>query len=263
MTDSIVANELLRRLHEKKTVIGMQCFTGSPALVEIMGYSGFDWVSIDMEHTSISFADVEHLTRAAQCSGLIPLVRVLENDPMLIMKSLDAGAAGVIIPHVQSAADLKKALASARFFPDGERGKCGQVRGSRYGADGVAWKDYWRKANQNVIVMPLVEERDGIENFDEILAVDGVDVLWLGIGDLAQSYGVPGADFTKDPLLSVAKTAIAKTQAAGKFLIAPSSPVHTNEYCRSLLDLGFKGISFGTDTSVFRNICRDVMSLAQ
>ena len=258
-----MANELLRRIREKKTIIGMQCFTGSPALVEIMGYSGFDWVSIDMEHTTISFADVEHLTRAAQCSGMIPLVRINENEPKLIMKSLDAGAAGVIIPHVTSAADIQKALSAARFAPDGERGKCGQVRGSRYGADGVAWKDYWRKANSDVIIVPLVEEREGIENLDEILAVDGVDVFWIGVGDLAQSYGVPGADFTKDPLLSVAKQAIAKTEAAGKVMLAPSSPVHTIEYCRGLLKLGFKGISFGTDTSVFRNVCRDVMALAK
>ena len=258
-----MANELLRRIREKKKIVGMQCFTGSPALVEIMGYSGFDWVSIDMEHTTISFADVENLTRAAQVSGMIPIVRVLANDPLLIAKSLDAGARGVIIPHVQSADDLKKALAAARFAPDGERGKCGQVRGSNYGADGVAWKDYWRKANADVIIIPLVEEREGIENLDEILAVDGVDVFWIGVGDLAQSYGVPGADFTKDPLLSVARTAIAKTEAAGKVMLAPSSPVHTIEYCQGLLDMGFKGISFGTDTSVFRNICRDVMALAK
>ena len=258
-----MGNQLLERIRQKTTIVGMQCFTGSPALVEIMGYSGFDWVSIDMEHTSLSFADVEHLTRAAQCSGMLPLVRVMENDPILIMKSLDAGAAGIIIPHVVGAADLKKALAAARFYPEGERGKCGQVRGSRYGADGVAWKDYWKKANADVIIMPLVEEKEGIENLDEILAVDGVDVFWIGIGDLAQSYNVPGADFTKDPLLSVAKTAIAKTEAAGKVMLAPSSPVHTLEYCRGLLDLGFKGISFGTDTSVFRNICRDVMTLTK
>jgi len=258
-----MANRLLDRARQKKTLVGIQCFTGSPALVEIMGYSGFDWVSIDMEHTSISFGEVEHLTRAAQCSGTVPLVRVMDNDPRLIMKSLDAGAAGVIIPHVQHATEVQSALAAARYYPEGERGKCGLVRGSRYGADGVAWKDYWRKANADVIIMPLVEEREGIENLDEILAVDGVDVLWIGVGDLAQSYNVPGADFTKDPLLSIAKDAIARTEAAGKIMLAPSSPVHTIEYCRGLLELGFKGISFGTDTSVFRNICRDVMSLAK
>ena len=258
-----MANRLLERLKTKKTIVGMQCFTGSAALVEIMGFSGFDWVSIDMEHTTISFADVENLTRAAEVSGMIPLVRVMDNDPMLIAKSLDAGAAGVIIPHVQTAADVKKALAAARFFPDGDRGKCGQVRGSRYGADGVAWKDFWRKANADVIIMPLVEEKEGIENLDEILAVDGVDVIWIGIGDLAQSYKVPGADLASEPLLSVAKTAVAKTRAANKVILAPSSPVHTLEYCRELIGLGFQGISFGTDTSVFRNICRDVMKLTK
>ncbi|PWK61286.1 aldolase/citrate lyase family protein [Aminobacter sp. AP02] len=256
-------NALLERLKTKKSIIGMQCFTGSAALVEIMGYSGFDWVSIDMEHTTISFADVENLTRAAQVSGMIPLVRVAENDPLLIGKALDCGAAGVIVPHIQSAADLKKALAAARFFPEGERGKCGQVRGSRYGADGVPWSKFWKQANDDVIVLPLVEEKEGIEALDEILAVDGVDVLWIGIGDLAQSYNVPGAPMTQEPLLSAARGAIAKARAVGKVLLAPSSPTHTHEYCRELLDMGFVGISYGTDTSIFRNVCRDAISLTK
>jgi 2-keto-3-deoxy-L-rhamnonate aldolase RhmA len=258
-----MANRLLDRARQKKALVGIQCFTGSPALVEIMGYSGFDWVSIDMEHTSISFGEVEHLTRAAQCSGTVPLVRVMDNDPRLIMKSLDAGAAGVIIPHVQHATEVQSALAAARYYPEGERGKCGLVRGSRYGADGVAWKDYWRKANQDVIIMPLIEDKVGIGNLDEILAVEGVDVFWLGSGDLAQSYGVPGADLTREPLLSVAKDVIAKTRAAGKLMLGPSSPVNTVQYCRGLLDMGFGGISFGTDISVFRGACADIMSLAK
>jgi 2-keto-3-deoxy-L-rhamnonate aldolase RhmA len=258
-----MSNALLERLKQKKAIIGMQCFTGNAALVEIMGYSGFDWVSIDMEHTSTSFADVENLTRAAEVSGMIPLVRVAENDPLLIMKSLDSGAAGVIVPHIQSAADLSKALASARFAPQGERGKCGQVRGSRYGADGVPWSQYWRKANDSVIVMPLIEEREGVEALDEILAVEGADVLWLGIGDLAQSYGVPGAPLNEEPLRSVAVEAVAKTRAAGKALLAASSPIHTHDYCRELLGMGFAGISYGTDTSIFRNVCRDAMALTR
>lgn len=256
-------NALVERLKTRKAIIGMQCFTGSASLVEIMGFSGFDWVSIDMEHTTISFADVENLTRAAQVSGMIPLVRVADNDPLLIAKSLDCGAAGVIVPHIQSAADLKKALASARFAPEGERGKCGQVRGSRFGADGVPWSQFWKQANADVIVLPLVEEREGIENLDEILAVEGVDALWLGIGDLAQSYGVPGAPMNQEPLLSVAREAIAKCKAAGKILLAPSSPLHTHDYCQELLAMGFAGISYGTDTSIFRNACRDAMALTK
>jgi 4-hydroxy-2-oxoheptanedioate aldolase len=169
----------------------------------------------------------------------------------------------VIVPHVQSATDLQRAVAAAKFAPEGERGKCGQVRGSRYGADGVPWSKYWKQANDDVIIMPLVEEREGIENLDEILAVDGVDVLWIGIGDLAQSYGVPGAPLTEEPLLSVAREAVAKTRAAGKVLLAPSSPLHTFDYCRELLDMGFQGISYGTDTSIFRNACRDAMILTK
>jgi 2-keto-3-deoxy-L-rhamnonate aldolase RhmA len=127
----------------------------------------------------------------------------------------------------------------------------------------VAWKDYWKRANEDVIVMPLVEEKAGIDKLDEILAVDGVDVYWVGIGDLAQSYNVPGADFTDPRLRAVAVEVAAKAAKANKVMLAPSSPVHTLDYCRTLIDLGFRGISFGTDTSVFRNICREIMTLAK
>ena len=258
-----MANRLVERLKSKRVLLGMQCFTGSAALVEILGYSGFDWVSIDMEHTTISFADVENLARASQVSGMIPMVRVADNDPLLIAKALDCGAEGVIVPHIQSAADVKRALTAARYYPDGDRGKCGQVRSYHYGADRVPWRDYWKKSNENVIIMPLVEEKAGIENLDEILAVDGVDVFWIGIGDLAQSYGVPGADFTNERLRAAAMEMVAKAKKVNKVVLAPSSPVHTLEYCRTLIDLGFQGVSYGTDTSIFRNACWDIMSLAK
>jgi 2-keto-3-deoxy-L-rhamnonate aldolase RhmA len=111
-----MANGLLERLKKKRVILGMQCFTGSTALVEILGYSGFDWVSIDMEHTTLSFAEVENLIRAAQVSGMIAMVRVLDNEPHLIAKALDCGAAGVIVPHIQCADDVKRALKAARYF---------------------------------------------------------------------------------------------------------------------------------------------------
>jgi 2-keto-3-deoxy-L-rhamnonate aldolase RhmA len=241
----------------------MQTFTGSAALVEIMGFTGFDWVSIDMEHTTITFSDVENLTRAAEVSGMIPLVRVNDNDPKLIMKALDCGAAGVIIPHVQSAADLRKALSAARYFPDGDRGKCGQVRSFHYGAASVAWKDHWKRANEDVIIVPLVEEKEGIDNIDEILAVDGVDIFFIGIRDLAQSYNIPGADFTDERLHAIAVELVQKATAANKVLLAPSSPVHTIDYRRTMVEMGFRGISFGTDTSIFRNVCREIMTLTE
>ena len=94
-------------------------------------------------------------------------------------------------------------------------------------------------------------------------AVDGVDVLWIGIGDLAQSYNVPGADFTNERLRTAAKEMIAKAKAVNKVVLAPSSPVHTLEYCQTLIDLGFQGVSYGTDTSIFRNACWEIMSLAK
>jgi 2-keto-3-deoxy-L-rhamnonate aldolase RhmA len=243
------------RLAKEGMLLGMQCFTGSPAIVEILGYAGFDWVSLDMEHAMNDFARIEHLTRAANCSGVTPLVRVADNDPLLIMKALDAGAAGVIVPHVASRADLERAVAATLYPPRGIRGACTATRASGYGAD--PWRDFTARANEGIVVVPLVEDREAIDAFDDLLAVKEVPAYWLGTTDLAQSLGCPGADFRQPQLASIARSLTGRAAAAGKSLMVTVSPHLTVEYAQYLASIGFRLISFGSDIAYFSRTIRD------
>lgn len=247
-----------RRLAKDGPLLGMQCFTGSAGVVEILGYAGYDWVSLDMEHSPSDFARIEHLARAAQCAGITPLVRVADNAPLLIMKALDAGAAGVIVPHVSSRSDLERAVAATLYSPRGVRGACSTTRATGYGAEPL--KDYVVRANDGVVVVPLVEDKEGIDAFDDLLRVEEVPVYWIGITDLAQSLGCPGADFRQPELASLAKSLNKRAADAGKLLMVPVAPLLTVDYAKYLVSLGFRLLSFGVDLSVFS---RTVNSIAK
>ena len=246
-----------KRLAKPGPLFGMQAFAGSPALVEIMGHAGLDWVSLDMEHTPWDFERIEHLARAADAAGIAPLVRVAQNDPILIMKALDAGTAGVIVPHINSRASLEQALAAAIHPPHGMRGVCSTVRATKYSFD--YGKDFFEKVRRDVVVVPLVEEKSAIEAFDELLAVENVPVYWIGISDLAASLGIAGADFQHPQRAEIGRDLVRRARAAGKDLMCTVAPRITPDYADYLIGLGFRLISYGVDLSFFARSMKDLM----
>jgi 2-keto-3-deoxy-L-rhamnonate aldolase RhmA len=248
-----------KKLAKPGPLLGMQCFSGSPALVEIMGHAGLDWVSLDMEHSPWDFAQIEHLARAANASNISPLVRVADNDPILIMKALDAGTAGVIVPHVNCRADLERAVASTLHPPYGVRGVCSTVRATKYGSD--FGEEFFERVRREVVVVPLIEEKAGIEAFDDLLAVENVPVYWIGISDLAASLGIPGADFHHPQLAEIARGLVQRSKAANKDLMCTVAPRMNIEYAKYLMDLGFRLISYGVDLSFFSRSLRDLAAI--
>lgn len=244
------------RLNKAGPLLGMQCFTGSPALVEILGHAGFDWVSLDMEHSPSDFAQIEHLARAANVSGITPLVRVAQNSPLLIMKALDAGAAGVIVPHISSRGDLERAVEATIYEPKGVRGACSSVRASRYGFE--RWASFVERSNAEVVVVPLIEDKAAIDAFDDLLKVDSVPVYWIGISDLGQSLGLPGADFQHPQLAALAKDLSKRAADAGKHLMATVAPTMTTDYAEYLISIGFRLISYGADLRLFGRTVADI-----
>lgn len=238
-----------RRLEKDGPLLGMQCFTGYTGIVEILGHAGYDWVSLDMEHSPREFSQIEPLVIAANYAGITPLVRVAENDPLLIMKALDAGAAGVIVPHVSSRSDLERAVAASLYPPRGIRGACNTTRATGYGAEPL--KDYMVRANDGVVVVPLLEDREAIDGFGELLQVKEVPVYWIAISDLAVSLGCPGADFRHPELASIAKSLNKRAAEAGKLLMVAASAQLTVDYPKYLVSIGFRLLSLGVDLSVF------------
>lgn len=161
-----------------------------PAVVEIAGISGFDFVIIDNEHGEIPIESTVDLIRAAKLANIPAIVRVYEGNPELIDKALDLGADGVQIPNVGSKEEAEIAVQAAKFSPRGNRGCNRFVRAAQYG--GMEKSEFFGKSNDKTVVVLQVEGQDGVQAVPDILQVEGLDVLFVGPYDLSASLGVPG-----------------------------------------------------------------------
>lgn len=167
-------------------VVGTFQVMPGPAVTEILVLAGADVVCLDAEHAALDIATLEHHVRAAESVGGTVLIRVPEIAAGL-SRSLDTGAAGVVVPRVETAAQAAAAVAAVRFPPVGARG----LGGGRAAAYGLELDDYRRRANNSLLLVVMVETRAALENLEEIADVDGIDVLFAGPLDLASSLGVP------------------------------------------------------------------------
>ncbi len=184
-------NALKRKLQDGQAVFGVMLTFPSAPVVEMLGGLGFDWILLDNEHGSVTVDNSEDLIRAAELSGIAPIVRPVGNRPELISPFLDRGAWGVQVPHVNTAAEARAAVAAVKYHPEGHRGIFSRSRPAGYGFSG-ATADYVKEANRNTLVCLMLEEVEAIDNLDELVAVEGVDVFFIGSGDLSQSMGYPG-----------------------------------------------------------------------
>ena len=168
------------------------CFvrTPEPSLIEYVAMLGWDFLVFDAEHGTLQPGEVEDLCRAVEPRGTTPIVRVTTNDPPTILRYLDTGAHGVHVPWVNSAAEVERAVQSVKYTPRGIRGLAGS-RASEWGIREPIG-DYVTRANRETLVVIHIETQDAVDAIDAYLAVDGVDVLFIGPTDLSQSLGHPG-----------------------------------------------------------------------
>lgn len=176
-------------LNSEQGVFGPFMITGDSALVECAGYAGYDFVLLDMEHGPGGFEQLQNLIRAANVAKIMPVVRVPRGSDIYINRALDVGAGAILIPQIESAAQAAAVVSAAKFSPAGTRGTCRFTRSACYGANGG--ENYF-KAAQNTMVMIQAEGEKAIENIDEILDVDGIDVVFIGPYDLSASLGIIG-----------------------------------------------------------------------
>ena len=183
-------NPLKAKLKAGKSCIGVVCPGYWPELVEICGYIEYDYVQIDLEHGAMSTSQAAELVRAAEAGGITPVGRVPTNAAHHIMRFLDMGMQGVVVPHIQSKADAEAVVHAAYYYPYGDRG-LGGTRGSGYGAlyNIQEWVTY---TNNETLFVAIMEDKEGLANLDEILTVPQIDVVAIGHTDLSNSLGVPG-----------------------------------------------------------------------
>ncbi len=174
---------------------------------EQMAHGDFDSVTVDMQHGMVDFQAAVPMLQAISTTDKVPLVRVPWNDPIPIMKSLDAGAYGVVCPMVNNRADAEKFVGACRYAPQGYR-SFGPPRGQLYGGP-----DYADHANDEIVTLAMIETAEAMDNLDQIMSVEGLDAVYIGPSDLAISFGLkPAADPSEPKVLE----AIAEILAAAK-----------------------------------------------
>lgn len=233
------------KLAQGRTVNGTFVAMTDPSVVEVLGYAGLDYVILDCEHGPNDIGTLGSLIRAAEISGTTAIVRVTKNDPALILRALDLGAGGVLVPQVNSAAEAESAARAARYAPQGQRGIAGIVRAARYGF--TPMNNYIEESNRRVSVIVQVEDVKSVANLDEILAVDGVDGIFIGPTDLSQSMGCTG-QFDKPEFCRVVEEVIDRAVKTDKFVGIFCVGI---EDARRWRNRGARMLAVGADTALF------------
>ena len=232
----------------REPVFGPFSKTCDPAMIEAMGHAGFDFVILDMEHGPNGLETLQHLIRAAELSGILPIVRTRPGNTELIGMALDVGAAGVQAPQVTTPEEAAAAVAAAKFAPLGERGVCRYVRAARYSSIPAA--EYFPLANEALMIVQL-EGRRALDNLDRILAVPGLDVVFVGPYDLSQSLGVPGqVDHPRvaECVQRIVEACVAKKLACGTFTESPAAAAKWTAR-------GLRYVSYSVDVGLMTAAC--------
>jgi 2-dehydro-3-deoxyglucarate aldolase len=234
-------SELKKRLLGNQIALGSWITLGSCAVAEIMARAGFDWLVVDLEHSAIGIGVAADLIRTIDLCGVSPLVRVSSNDPDQIKRVMDAGAHGIVVPMVNSAAEARAAVAATRYAPAGTRG-VGLARAQGYG---TGFQDYLQWQHDGPVVIVQIEHRDAIAHLEEILTVTGVDGFIIGPYDLSCSMRIPG-QFDSVQFAE----AIANIRAVGQRLGCPAG-LHVIEpdlqRLEQVIGEGFTFIAYSVD----------------
>jgi 4-hydroxy-2-oxoheptanedioate aldolase len=229
-------NAMKEKLRAGQPAYGVSVMIPSPQIVEMVAAAGFDWVLIDCEHGTITLESVELMAMAAEASGITAIARPVSRSPEHILQVMDRGVMGVQVPHVKSAADARAAVGAVKFHPLGERSIAAGTRAAVYDAHGTL-ADYVKAANEATLIAVQIEDREAVENLDEILQVDDIDVFFIGPSDLSQSMGHPGNP-KAPPVAQAIDSSFRKMVAAKR---TPGTPA-TGENLQAVLDKGVRYI---------------------
>lgn len=244
---------------KKKLSEGLQTFgtwqmIGNTSISEILCDAGFDWVTIDMEHTGIDVSDALELIRVIDRCGKVPAVRLSVNDFTLIKRVLDSGAKIIIVPMVMNRDDAQKAVSAVYYPPKGTRG-VGLARAQGYG---FGFEEYKMDFENEAVVVAQIEHIEAVGNLEEILSVDGIDVTIIGPYDLSGSLGHPG-DFEREDFKGALKKYEEVSRRMGKpmgyHMVEPAKG-NVNE----LVEKGYQFIALGFDSYFIGKQCREVLN---
>ena len=233
-------NTLKRKLNNGEATIGAFVNSPSPAMVETMGWLGFDFVIIDCEHCPMDYETTEHMIRAAELSDITPIVRIGMNIQQHIQRYMDAGAAGVLMPLINTGAEARAVVDAVKYPPVGKRGLFGG-RGSMSGLQDIA--EYVKEANRETFIAIQIETLEAIENQEEIINTEHADLIFLGPGDLSSVFGVHG-QMRHPKVVEAIEELTPKIRAAGKHV---GSIALDGDHARRWNEIGIKWLVSGTN----------------
>lgn len=250
----MLADSIKQKFKDGETSIGSWMSMGHVSIAEILASAGFDWVVVETEHTAIDVSEVLRLLIAIEGRGAVPLVRLAWNDPIQAKVVMDSGAAGVIVPMINSKEEAELAVKSVKYPPEGFRG-VGLARAQGYG---VNFDEYIECANRDGLLMLQIEHIDAVNKIDEILSVPGIDGTYIGPYDLSCSMGLPGQLSHPDVEAAKQKVLVATRErglAPGIHLVHPE--MAKDELGRHV-ELGYRFIAMGTDILFLGDSAREM-----
>lgn len=239
----MLACNIKEKMRRGEPSLGSWMSMAHPSIAEILAMAGYDWVVIETEHTAIDVSEVLRLIIAIEQRGSVPLVRLAWNDPIQAKAVLDSGAAGVLVPMVNTRAEAELAVQMTKYPPLGFRG-VGLARAQGYGQD---FDEYVQHANEDTLLMVQIEHRDAVAHIEEIVSVPGIDGTFIGPYDLSMSLGIPGQTSHPEVLKSkqkVLEATLAPGLIAGVHFVQPRTAA---EDCRQAIAEGYRFIALGTD----------------
>jgi len=255
---------LKQKLKNRQLTVGSWITIGNTSIAEILASAEYDWLVIDLEHTTISLEQAGELIRTVELSGVPSLVRLTSNDENQIKRLLDAGAQGIVVPMIKSVADAKSAVAATRYPPLGNRG-VGLARAQGYGALFQEYLSWQSDIEGGPVVVVQIEHIDAVANLKKILGVEGVDAFIIGPYDLSCSMGIPG-EFDHPEFKQTIKNIIDIGQEAGAVSGLHVVEPDTNKL-NEAIKAGHKFIAYSVDIRmldvVARNGVNEVKRLAQ
>lgn len=205
---------LRQRLTSGEKLFGVFLMFAEPALVEIAGFAGFDFAILDTEHGPTTHESLQHCLRAGAAAGLECLVRVPQRSDADIQRALDSGAAGIVAPHITSAAEAELFVAACRLPPEGRRGVVYSARSGDYGFAGV---ERTRARAAQVLTVAQIEDVSAVDEAAEIARTPGLDCLFVGPADLSASMGLSGQPARKAVAAAISQTVLPAARDAGRW----------------------------------------------
>ncbi len=238
------------KLKQDVLTIGSWITLAHPAIAEIMAHAGFDWLVVDLEHSVITIKEAEELIRIINLCGVVPLVRLSNNDSVQIKRVMDAGAHGIIVPMVKTRAEVDAAVDAVYYPPKGAR-SVGLARAQGYG---TTFQKYREWLDNKAVIIAQIEHIDAVNNLEEILAVPAIDGYFIGPYDLSASMGLPGQFDHTDMVAS-----IKRIRQIGDALGKPGG-LHIVEpdiiQLEARIKENFKFIAYSLDTRMLDTVCR-------